>query len=93
MTRTCARPGCGREFQPKDCRSLYCSKECGQKAYRARHVERINELQRGYYARYKAAHPKQPRKRSMRSRETRRERIQEVRYAPYIEALLEARYD
>jgi len=85
MTRTCARPGCGHEFEPRDRRSLYCSEKCSHTAYRARHVEDVRRRQREYYARYKLLHPTQPRKR----RGGARKRIGEVRYAPYLVALLE----
>ena len=85
MTRTCARPGCGHEFEPRDRRSLYCSEKCGHAAYRARHGEDVRRRQREYNMRRKALRPTGPRK----CRGGRRERIGEVRYAPYLVALLE----
>jgi hypothetical protein len=38
MTRTCARPGCGIEFEPtpRSSNQMYCSAECNNEAYNAR---------------------------------------------------------
>ncbi len=87
--KMCACPGCGHEFTPRNRLSLYCSLNCCQHVYLARHPERILALQRAYYQRFKAAHPKPPRKRGLRNREARQECIQEVQYGDYCAALLE----
>lgn len=39
MTRICARPGCGREFEPVQDTQIYCNELCGQKVYSLRRTE------------------------------------------------------
>ena len=39
MTRTCARPGCGHEFEPTVWQQTYCCTRCRMADYQRRHVE------------------------------------------------------